>query len=245
MERPVVLPNSNGFTLIELMIALALVSIITAGIITSFTGQQDAELSQKQVVEMQQNSRAALYILAREIRMAGYDPYGGSSGAGITNAGYGTSSNDPLTFSYVSDDDGVDNATIDTDGDGFMEDDNNVTDEQGELKYVSFYAYDAYGDGDDDLGMKVGAANVNAIAENIVNDLDPDDPVVDRSDADYQETFFFTYLDASGNDLGPDPTISQISAVRVNIVTQVDAGTTDYTSDSAIRTITSIITLRN
>lgn len=64
---------SAGFTLIELMITLAISGIIVAAIYTAYIAQQRTYLAQDQVAEMQQNIRAALIFMGRDFRMAGYD----------------------------------------------------------------------------------------------------------------------------------------------------------------------------
>ena len=85
--------KSRGFTLVELMIVLVLLSIIFAGLTTTFNKQQDIYNAQEQEVQALQNLRAARYTMTREIRMAGYDP--NNTGLyGITSA---TSSNFAFT----------------------------------------------------------------------------------------------------------------------------------------------------
>lgn len=74
-----------GFTLVELLVSLAVAGIVMAAIYSSYTSQQKAYVTQEQVAMMQQNLRAALYHLERDIRMAGYDPTG-KLGAGIVTA---------------------------------------------------------------------------------------------------------------------------------------------------------------
>jgi type IV pilus assembly protein PilW len=143
--------NNKGFTLVDLLIAVAISGIVAGAIFTTFQSQQKSYLIQEQVVEMQQNLRAGMDLMVKEIRMAGYDPYK-DSGAEITAAAGNT-----LTFTFLSDDDGDDN-----DGD-------NVTDETGELATITYSLYDAYGDGDTDLGRKAGAGNNTPVAENIDN----------------------------------------------------------------------------
>lgn len=64
----------TGFTLVELMIALVVASLVMAAVYSSLQSQHASYLAQDQVVEMQQNLRATMNIMAREIRMAGYDP---------------------------------------------------------------------------------------------------------------------------------------------------------------------------
>ncbi|MBM9535540.1 prepilin-type N-terminal cleavage/methylation domain-containing protein [Desulfobulbus alkaliphilus] len=77
--------NSYGFTLVELMIAMTIAGIIMGAIYTAYITQQRTYLVQEQVAEMQQNIRAGLDMMVREIRMAGFDPTG-NAGAGITLA---------------------------------------------------------------------------------------------------------------------------------------------------------------
>jgi len=68
--------NNKGFTLVELMITLALSGIIMAAVYSVYTLQQKTYTAQDQVVEMQQNIRAATLTMVQELRMAGYDPTG-------------------------------------------------------------------------------------------------------------------------------------------------------------------------
>jgi len=77
--------NNKGFTLVELMITLAMTGIILAAVYATYIIQKKTYTAQDQVVEMQQNIRAAMYSMIREIRMAGYDP-STKAGATITAA---------------------------------------------------------------------------------------------------------------------------------------------------------------
>lgn len=146
-----VISKNGGFTLIELMIALALSGIVMIAIGTAFVSQQQVATAQEQVAEVQQNIRAGLYVMEREIRMAGYNP-NHNAFAGITIA-----TATEFRFTMVADQDGVDN-----NNDG-------TTDETGELATISYRLYDAYGDGDMDLGREVvtAASLIQAVVENI------------------------------------------------------------------------------
>ncbi len=64
--------NKRGITLIELLIALVISAILVAGVYRTFVSQQRTYTVQDQVVEMQQNVRAALNKMFREIRMVNY-----------------------------------------------------------------------------------------------------------------------------------------------------------------------------
>jgi prepilin-type N-terminal cleavage/methylation domain-containing protein len=64
--------GKSGVTLIELLLALVLSSILTAALYHAFISQQKTYTIQDQVAEMQQNVRIALGQMTKEIRMAGY-----------------------------------------------------------------------------------------------------------------------------------------------------------------------------
>ena len=67
-----IIANKKGFTLIELLVAMAIASIVMAAIYSVYRVQTKQYRTQQMVVQMQQNMRAAMYLLEREIRMAGY-----------------------------------------------------------------------------------------------------------------------------------------------------------------------------
>lgn len=172
--------ENAGFTLIEVLSALAISSILLVGVYAQFTSQQASYLAQDQVVEMQQNLRAGIGYMIQELCMAGYDPY--SSGT----AGIETANSTIVVFTYVADDDGLDN------------DNDSTTDEPGELQTVTFDLYDAYGDGDNDIGRQVGGIK-RAIAENI-------------------EALEFLYLDSAGA-VVTDP--DKIKTVQISLLARV------------------------
>ena len=66
--------TDRGFSLIEVLISVAISSIIITAIYQLFHSQQSSYLVQDQVAEMQQNLRAGLFLMTKEIRSAGYDP---------------------------------------------------------------------------------------------------------------------------------------------------------------------------
>ncbi len=214
--------NNIGFTLIELLVAMAITTIVSAGIFSAYRSQQNAQLAQKQIVEMQQNLRAALYIMTIDIMKAGYDP-NGTNQAGITMAGNG-SNGQPFGFTFfqLADSDGIDNNG------------NGIIDEPGELKLqaVNYDLYDAYGDGDSDLGRKLGSGNRQVIAENIMKPSTIA-PVVAP---------LFQYLDKNGN---ITTIIPDIRAVKISITTTTDTNEIDYTKGNNRRTLTTVVKCRN
>jgi type IV pilus assembly protein PilW len=55
--------SNSGFTLVELLIAIALGLVILAGLFQTFRTQHDTYIVQDQVAAMQQNLRAAMYLI--------------------------------------------------------------------------------------------------------------------------------------------------------------------------------------
>lgn len=92
--------NNQGFTIVELMIAMVISAIIVAVIYSSYKMQRDVFEAQDQVTEVQQNLRAATWQMTREIRMAGFDPQEAGE-AKIVAA-----KNDLLYFTLDKDEDG-------------------------------------------------------------------------------------------------------------------------------------------
>jgi len=64
--------KTAGVTLIELLLALVISTILTAAIYRSFIGQHRMYYVQQEVADMQQNARVAVNRMLREIRMAGF-----------------------------------------------------------------------------------------------------------------------------------------------------------------------------
>ncbi|MBN1276285.1 MAG: PilW family protein [Deltaproteobacteria bacterium] len=71
-KRNFVKLEHRGFTLIELLISMAIAGIVTAAIYAAFQAQQRSSVIQENVNQMQQNLRAAMEIVIKDVRMAGY-----------------------------------------------------------------------------------------------------------------------------------------------------------------------------
>lgn len=72
MTRPRRNRSASGFTLIELMIAVAITAIVMMALIQVFSSQQRVFAQQTDLANTQSIARNALYLMARDIRMAGY-----------------------------------------------------------------------------------------------------------------------------------------------------------------------------
>ncbi|RJR22626.1 MAG: prepilin-type N-terminal cleavage/methylation domain-containing protein [Desulfobacteraceae bacterium] len=64
----------KGFTLIELLVAIVIAGLVAGAMYASYRSQQDSYVAQQELASLQQNLRAALFYMEREIRLAGYDP---------------------------------------------------------------------------------------------------------------------------------------------------------------------------
>ena len=146
--------NKKGFTLVELLIAMAITGIVAGAIFTAFQSQQKSYLIQDQVTEMQQNLRAAMDIMVRDIRMAGYSQ--GAPGFGITDIC-------PRDKTYTMDVTITGNGAFEFTADF----DDNGTLSGGET--ISYSVYDspvASPDGINDLGRDSGGGR-QLVAENV------------------------------------------------------------------------------
>ena len=66
--------KQQGFTLTELLVVMAMTGIVMAAVYSTYKSQQDSYIVQEQVVEMQQNLRAALFLLGKDLMAAGFNP---------------------------------------------------------------------------------------------------------------------------------------------------------------------------
>ena len=136
----------GGFSLIELLVAMAIGLLILGAMYGVFTLHGKAFGIQEQIAEMQETARVAMDIMTREIRMAGYDPTGSAS------AGMVTASSNSLTFTLDTTDDG---GTGSPDGD---------TGDSNE--YITYSLYTT--DGIQKLGRKSTASATNQpVAEHV------------------------------------------------------------------------------
>ena len=64
--------GQSGFTLLELMVALVISSIMLVSIFNFFTSSQETYIVQDEVTDSQQSIRVSATLLKREMRLAGY-----------------------------------------------------------------------------------------------------------------------------------------------------------------------------
>jgi len=111
--------KEHGFTLVELLVAMAMTAVVMTAVYTLYKSQQDTYIAQDQVVEMQQNLRASFYQMARDLRMAGFNPQRAPNVGGfvtqLPDDGGGTTTTDSTNIAFTIDQDA--SGVIDIDAD--------------------------------------------------------------------------------------------------------------------------------
>jgi len=144
------LRSSIGFTLVELLVALVVGTVVLGVTISIYIMQQRTFRRQNMIVSTQQNIRSAFMLMETELRMAGYDPDLTDS-FGMTDITLDAGGNGTLTFTADNGSGGsADNGTVDPD------------------ETISYALYDAASTiGNRDLGRTVGAGPTELLAEGI------------------------------------------------------------------------------
>lgn len=208
--------NNKGFTLIELLVSIGIAGVLLAAVFTTFMLQNTSYKRQEQIVELQQNLRSALNFMTREIRMAKSDPLS-QNVASIVSADAGT-------LHFTLDVSGGDTDDIDNDDDGQINEadeaqypDGDVDDADEDITYA---LYDAYGDGDNDIGRDTNTGGGNQpVAENV-------------------DVLDFVYLDSDGNVVASPVSVANLPtiwAVQLTIVARTNRQDPNFT-DNAVYT---------
>ena len=193
--------NSRGFTLVELMIALGIMSMVIAAIYGTSIAANRSATKNEVAAEMMQNLRTSVDFLEQDIRMAGLDPFD-LAGAGIVRL----SAPIPMpsaTHLYFTADRNK-NDTIDVyDGSG------NISEAAGDLDRITYY-YDA---ANKQLRQCLSDDTTDSSCETVAENV---------------EDFQFSYLDADNAPIpfpiDDDVKLSNIRSVEVSITIRKLAG---------------------
>jgi type IV pilus assembly protein PilW len=163
--------HNNGFTIIELMVAMVLTTVVGVAVVTSTISQKKNFTMNRQVGNMQQNLGGSIYVMEQDIRMAGYDPK--ETGLfGITSIQPWVVTSDtadpvpsvgflPFTTGpslMLSGDDNRDSVADPTDDNGVLD----------PLENIAYRLYDNDGDGLWDLARDVGTPGVAGFTRQLV-----------------------------------------------------------------------------
>lgn len=78
--------HQAGFTLVELIVAVVMLTIILAAVFQLFKEHNFMAAKQEETTRMQQDLLSILTLISEDIRMCGYSPNGGSFGFSNANA---------------------------------------------------------------------------------------------------------------------------------------------------------------
>ena len=108
----------KGFTLVDILVGLAMASVLMAATISLFTTMGRSYTTQNVAADVQQVTRAGIELMVQQIRMAGFDPSGSAAAAILPNFD-DTSVFDDAHRGQVADTDAIQIAfTMDADMDG-------------------------------------------------------------------------------------------------------------------------------
>jgi len=220
--------TQHGLTLIEMLVAMAVGSIVLAGIYGTFIQQQRVYTLQDHMVRLQQNARIGMALMVNEIRMAGFDPT--ESGSMGIQAGDDVDVTGPHSIRFTRD-----MKTEVPPGSGDCIDVPNGTSDDCD-EDLTYRLYDSGDDGDLDLGRKSGDGSIQPVVENIAS-LD-----------------FCYFLESAPNGpCIPTPTtadLAQIRAVQITLTTQTANSDPQYTHPQngngyRTATLTAVVQIRN
>jgi type II secretory pathway pseudopilin PulG len=180
-----------GFTMIELLIYIAMSTLLSVSIIKVYVSNTKVSATQRDIADMFQNLRSTMNMMTTEIRRAGCDPL-------ATNKGRSTISDDYLGFLDNSDDD------LDTDGNSihFTHDSTSPSDgwAYSNNENIAYYAKTV--DGDKNLYRWCGVSDTEYLLVRNIKSLD------------------FEYYDSENNQFNilQDSDRSKIRVVRITIV---------------------------
>ncbi len=77
--------SPNGFTLIEMVVALGLSLVTVSAVYALYVSELKAQYVREDRLEMQQQARVVMDVMSRELLMAGYDPRGVNRDTDLSN----------------------------------------------------------------------------------------------------------------------------------------------------------------
>lgn len=227
--------GNRGFTLVELMVTVAVFGIVLTGVYSVYQAQLRSHYTQQEIMDMQQNIRAAMYLMEREIKMAGLNPTGANN-VGITVADAHTVSfNMDFTGGFNDGDDDDDDGVIDEGVNGIDDNGNGLVDEADEAEWC---------DGDvNDVNEQVVYALSNDLDFNGVNDGLPTENN-DGGTCDLWrngellalniDALNFVYLDGNGALLAaPVADTTQIRSIQVSMVARSGSNPSSFSHNYA------------
>jgi len=216
LKDPAKRKAQKGFTIVELLVAMAISVVVMAAVYSTYRSQQQSYIVQDQVAAAQQNLRAAMYVMTKDIRMAGFDPTQ-SGGFGIADARTGT-----ITFTS---DNGTDSGEY---GSGAVD--------TGEMITYSLDGKNLVRNGNDGSGNQVVAENIEALGfaysfdnnDDGVMDTASDGSIIWAVDSDSSGD---GYLDLCLDGTAVNVSVDNVKSVKVWILARTDKTIRSYTDN--------------
>jgi prepilin-type N-terminal cleavage/methylation domain-containing protein len=190
--------NTLGFTLVELMIVVALTGIAVIAIYRGYTAFSHSADAQEQIIEMQQNLRIGMYWLEKDLRRASMNEEEDET-AGFLVAFADINDADTIRFTMDLTGGGTDGRDNDNDGSEDNFDPENIEDPPGT---IIFYAEDMYGDGDLDDDGEIIEYSIDGNGNLRRNDVNAGNDVTIISNVD---ALNFVYFDKGNPELKVPP----------------------------------------
>lgn len=211
--------SNKGFTLIELMIAMA-VGLVLLSAVYSFFILQNKELNkQEQVAVMQDNARMAMDMMTREIMMAGY----GATSSLPRCVGTTTATNTPCVGITAANTNSI-SFSADLDNSG------SIT-SSGSNENITYDLYTSGASGVQVLGRSSNGGTHQPVVENIYP-------------SGTEPALSFTYLKADGSPITGSPDLSLIRSIQI-VITARTANVDPATGNYRYFTLTSKVAPRN
>jgi prepilin-type N-terminal cleavage/methylation domain-containing protein len=193
--------RSAGFTLVEIMISLAILGFVLVGVMTIFSKTTIYNTSQEMLVNVSRDLRAAKLLMVDEIRSAGCDPYQ-KVPIGFQDDADDMMNTDANSIHFTRD---VDNG----DNDQFYEPDGDADDSNENVAYYRVNAGGAILNAGDNtrgtLVRRTGGGVGQPIANNITN-------------------LQFQYYDSNNNLIDPATMTSKVVLGRIRTVEVILTG---------------------
>ena len=215
--------NERGFTMVEMLIAIFIGMIVIALVVTAYWSQTRTSRNQQMTVEMQQNIRAGMFFLQRDIVMAGFSDNPSNPSGGTITSATATS----VTFNFADPICVEDN--IDNNGDGDI-------DEPFEKDGV-----DNNGDGDIDEMNELETIQFSLSGNQLLRDLIEDATNNIRQSetiaTDIEELEFFYTLDdgTTGTGIASQGQRDRISKIGISILARTESDVMGFTDRQVYR----------
>jgi len=216
--------------LIELLVVLAITSIIMAGIYRVFVSQTKTYAVQDQVMEVQQSVRGAMEILLRDLRMTGFDDDNPNSDVTIANPLAPVQTSD-ITINYEY----YDRSLVGTEAQRYQSHLVRYWRDDGTSRLMRKLTVDAVARPDEII-----LDNVNALTFTYGVDLNNDGIMDDQNgngQIDTNDWLSAAQVVALGN--------PKVVAINVSLTGRSDQTNIDVSKMISPRTLVSAVTLRN